>query len=163
MTVTENRLRKTEFIPFIDCSDTPNTPDWGRIDKATIFAMAAGPQSESLDYISTEVPVEEVMNYIPELPSEIALYQGNKVYDRLFKMFYDLPIGTGVYLPFLMCFGGTDKKAWKTSATVLLGALDTVAGMLSFTLKIGGNIERGTYVINEGKPVFSANTTPLEP
>jgi len=152
----ETRLRKTDFIPFLDVSQD-GTPEWARIDKSTVFQMSANPQSTSLDFISTEAPVEEVSGYAPELPSEIALYQGNKVYDRLFQMFYDLPVGSQVGLPFLMCFGGDGRLAWKTRATVLLGGLDTVAGKLTFTLKIGGVIERGTYVVADGRPSFTAS------
>ena len=151
----EIRLRKTDFIPFLDVSES-DAPEWARIDKATVFQMSANPQSSSLDFISTEAPVEEVSGYAPELPSEIALYQGNKVYDRLFRMFYDLPIGSQVGLPFLMCFGGDSRLAWKTHVTVLLGNLDTVAGKLTFTLKIGGAIERGTYIVTDGRPIFTA-------
>ena len=155
----ERRLSKTEFVPFLDVSDTPGSgsENWGRIDKSTIFNFAANPQSESLDYISTETPVEEVKNYTPELPMEIALYQGNKVYDFLLKKFYGLPIGDGVFVPFLMCFGGDEALAWKTKATLLLGGLDTVAGKLTFNLKIGGDIERGTHDIANGQPTFTPN------
>ena len=56
-------------------------------------------------------------------------------------------------------------KRVKSAITVILprpghipkittGGLDTVAGKLTFTLKIGGSIERGTYTVVAGKPEF---------
>jgi hypothetical protein len=153
------KLMKTEFIPFLDTSGTINAgawvPVWKRIDLSTIFSLNPNPQTTSQDYISTETPVEVIDKYQPELPQEIALYQGNPVYDFVFNMFYNLPTGPSVTVPVLMCFGGTDKKAWQVqSATLVLGELNPVDGKLSFTLKLGGNIEKGVYDITGGVPTF---------
>lgn len=158
------KLRKHEYIPFLDVSGTANTsawePDWKRIDLSTIFDLSANPETESMDYISYEVPVEEISKYVPELPQEIALYEGNPTYDYMFNMFYNLPVGDATKIPMLMCFGGKDKKAWQVKQTVVvLGSLNTVDGKLSFTLKLGGDIERGTYAIADGKPTFTPAST----
>jgi hypothetical protein len=103
--------------------------------------------------------VEVIDKYQPELPQEIALYEGNPIYDFMFDLFYDLAVGTAAVVPVLMCFGGTDKKAWQLEqSTVVLGELNTVDGKLSFTLKLGGDIDRGTYVITDGTPVFTPAT-----
>lgn len=154
------KLRKHEFIPFIDTSKTIGKswePTWKRIDLSTIFALAANPQTTTADYISYETPVEEIDTYQPELPQEIALYEGNPVYDFVFGLFYDLPVGSDVHVPVLMCFGGKDKKAWQLKqATLVLGELNTVDGKLSFTLRLGGDIDRGTYAIEAGVPTFTS-------
>lgn len=153
--MAEVQLKKTEFIPFIDVAGVKGPASWKRIDKSTIFALNPNPQTESKDYISTETPVEVVKNYIPELPQEIELYEGNPVYDFIFGLFYDLPTGSACIIPALMCFGGTDKKAWKSNVTIVLGELNTVDGKISFTMRFGGDIERGTYSISDGTPTFS--------
>lgn len=152
------KLSKTDYIPFLDTKGTGDTAVWSRIDLTTLFSLNPNPQTESKDYISMEVPIEEVKNYIPELPQEIATYEGNPIYDFIFKMFYNLPTGSACNVPFLMCFGGSEKLAWQTVVTVVLGELNTIEGKLSFSLKIGGDIERGTYVITDGKPVFTKKT-----
>lgn len=152
------KLRKHEFIPFIDTSKTGGkTPAWKRVDLSTIFDLNPNPQTQTMDYISYETPIEEIEKYQPELPQEIALYEGNSVYDFVFDMFYNLPVGSAAKVPALICFGGKDKKAWQVmDCTLVLGSLNTVDGKLTFTLKLGGDIEKGTYTITDGAPAFTA-------
>ena len=92
--------------------------------------------------------------FIPFL--DTAEDEGNEMYDFIFKKFYDMPTGDAVKVPFLMCFGGTGKKAWRGICTLLLDTLDTVEGKISFTIKLGGEIEKGTYTIESGAPTFTA-------
>lgn len=154
------KLKKHQFIPFLDVSGTMGgtwVPEWKRIDLSTIFDLDPKPQTETMDYISCEVPVEEVERYQPQLPQEVALYEGDPVYDFVFNLFYELPVGDGVKVPLLMCFGGAGKKAWQVQqCTLELGSLNTVSGKLSFTLHLGGDIERGTYTVANGVPAFVA-------
>lgn len=153
---TETKLTKNNFIPFLDTNKGSGTASWARIDKSTIFSLNPNPQSESLDYICYESPVEEVDHYEPELPQEIALYEGNPMYDFIAQMFYDLPVGSAAKVPALICFAGTGKKAWMVPDNVIqLGELNTVDGKLSFTLKLGGDIQKGTYTVSEGVPTFT--------
>jgi hypothetical protein len=153
------KLNKTQFIPFLDASKTINAgswvPVWKRIDLSTIFSLNPNPQVTTMDYISYETPVDVIEKYQPELPQEIAIYQGNPVYDFVFAMFHDLPVGSEATVPVLVCFGGTGKLAWQVqNATLVLGELNPVDGKLSFTLKLGGDIEKGTYAITDGVPTF---------
>ena len=153
---TETKLTKNNFIPFLDINKGAGTESWKRIDKSTIFAMNPNPQSESVDYICYESPVEEIDHYEPELPQEIALYEGNPMYDFIFQMFYDLPVGSEAKVPALVCFAGEGKKAWMIPDNVIqLGELNTVDGKLSFTLKFGGDIKKGTYTLTAGVPSFT--------
>ena len=67
------KLRKHQFIPFLDVSGTKGdrwSPEWKRIDLSTIFELDPKPQTETMDYISYEMPVEEVDRYQPQLPQE---------------------------------------------------------------------------------------------
>ena len=68
------KLKKHQFIPFLDVSGTMGgtwVPEWKRIDLSTIFDLDPKPQTETMDYISCEVPVEEVERYQPQLPQEV--------------------------------------------------------------------------------------------
>lgn len=154
------KLKKHQFIPFLDVSGTSGgdwKPEWKRIDLSTIFDLDPKPQTETMDYISMELPVEEVERYQPQLPQEVALYEGDPIYDFVFGLLYELPVGSGAQVPLLMCFGGSAKKAWQVKkCTLVLGSLNTVSGKLSFTLHMGGDIERGTYTVTGGVPVFAA-------
>jgi len=160
MPTTEIKLTKNNFIPFLDTNKGSDTASWARIDKSTIFALNPNPQSEEVDYICYESPVSEIDHYEPELPQEIALYEGNPMYDFIFGMFYDLPVGSAAKVPALLCFAGSGKKAWLISDNVIeLGELNTPDGKLSFTLKLGGDITRGTYALsNAGVPTFTPAT-----
>lgn len=152
------KLKKNEFIPFLDVDKdlTFAANDWKRIDLSTIFALTAGEQEEDVDYICYENPVTEITGNKPELPQEIALYEGNPMYDFIFGELYDLPIGSSCKVPFLFCFGGSDALAWQGTSTITSKVLDTVAGKITFTIKVGGNIDKGTYTISSGGvPTFT--------
>ena len=152
------KLKKTQFIPFLDTTEhlTLQACTWKRIDKSTLMSISMNPQTETNEWIDSDIPEEEVTSNQPEIGQEIAIYQGNPIYDFLFAKFYDMPTGEECKVPFLQCFGGTDKKAWRSIATIIFDSLDAVAGKLTFTIKLGGNVEKGTYTITEGTPTFTA-------
>lgn len=155
MALTE--LKKHQFLIFLDTKKdlTFTQSTWKRVDKSTIFELSANEESESFDYIAYESPVEEVTKNAPELPSEIKIEEGSPIYDFMFEELYNLPTGEACKVPFLLCFGGTGKKAWRGVATIIGKVLNTVDGKLSFNIKMGGNIERGTYSISDGAPTFT--------
>ena len=158
--MSETALRKHMCIPFLDTSGGGNTPTWARIDKSTIFSLNPNPQTETQDYICYESPETDVDHYEPELPQEIVMNAGNPMYEFIYSKFYDLPVGEDAKVPCLICFppnGSNEKKAWKIdNCTLQLGEMDTVARKVNFTLKLGGDITRGTYTISNGVPTFTA-------
>lgn len=163
--MAEVKITKNKVIPFLDISGTANTgaswvPVWKRIDKSTIFDLAFNPQSTTEDYIAYETAIEEISGYQPELPQEIALYRGNAVYDYVESLCYNLEVGDALRIPFLLCWAPEDNgtiKAWQVKENrLLLSNYNSVEGKVTFILKIGGDIERGTVTISEGVPVFSA-------
>lgn len=152
------KLTRDKFIPFLDTAKdlTFAASTWKRIDYSTIFELTMGEQEEDMDYICYANAVTEINSNKPELPQEIACYEGNPIYDFMFQQFYDMPVGSDVKVPFLMCFGGTGKKAWRCIATITSKVLNTVDGKITFSIKLGGDIEKGTYTITEGAPTFTA-------
>lgn len=151
------KLTRDKFIPFLDVQKDVKfeSNSWKRIDYSTIFELTMGEQEEDMDYICFENAVTEINSNKPELPQEIAVYEGNPVYDFMIDEFYNMPTGAECKVPFLMCFGGEDKKAWRGICTITSKVLNTVDGKLTFTMKIGGDIEKGTYTISEGVPTFN--------
>lgn len=156
------KLTRNQFIPFLDTAkdSTFEANTWKRIDYSTIFEMTVNEQEEDMDYICYENAVTEINSNKPELPQEIALYEGNSMYDFMFKEFFDLPTGSSCKVPFLMCFGGTGKKAWRCMATITSKVLNTVDGKITFSIKLGGDIDKGTYEIEAGTPTFTKASTP---
>lgn len=167
--MAETKITKNKVIPYIDTSKTINgaswTPTYKRIDKSTIFDLALNPQSESVDYICFESAVEEISSYQPELPQEIALYRGNPIYDFVEGLVLDLPVGDDVKVPFLLAFppDASDViKGWQVQeCRLLLSNYNSVDGKITFTLKLGGDIEKGTITIaaSTGVPTFTADNS----
>ena len=162
--MAEVKITKNKVIPFLDISDSANvggtwTPIWKRIDKSTIFDLSFNPQSTTEDYIAYETAIEEISGYQPELPQEIALYRGNEVYDYVERLCYNLEVGDALRIPFLLCWPPeTDGsiKGWQVKeCRLLLSNYNSVDGKVSFTLKIGGDIERGAVTIKDGAPTFA--------
>lgn len=160
-TPTLTKLTKNQYIPFLDTAKdaTFAASTWKRIDLSTIFELTINEKEESMDYICYENPVTEITGNEPELPQEIACYQGDPIYDFVFGELFSLPVGSACKIPFLICFGGTEKKAWRGICTLTSKVLNTVDGKITFSLKMGGDIGKGTYVITDGSPTFTAATT----
>lgn len=151
------KLKKTQFIPFLDTTEdlTLASCTWKRIDKSTLMSISMNPQTETNEWIDLENAEEDVVSNQPELGQEIACYEGNPIYDFLSEKFFNMPTGQECKVPSLMCFGGSGKKAWRSTSTIIFDSLDAVAGKLTYTIKLGGNVEKGTYSITEGAPTFT--------
>ena len=150
-------LDKSKFLIFLDTARdfTFQSNTWARIDKSTIFDLSMNEQTSEQDYIDQESATTEVESNKPSLPQEIRTVEGNKIHDFIAGIFYDMPIGEQCKVPFLMCFGGKDKKAWRGIATITNTTLNTVDKKYTFTLEMGGNITKGTYTLLEGAPTFT--------
>lgn len=154
--MAEARITKNMCIPFIDVSATA-TPDWKRIDKSTIFEIEMNAETEAYDYISQELPTEEIVSYAPSMDQEIATYRGNPIYDFMFKKFYDCSTAHGKSL---ICFPPDSdgrQPAWLVAdTTFVLDAMNWAEGKITWTMRFGGNIQRGSYSVTSGVPVFTA-------
>ena len=160
--MAEVKLRKFQTIPFMDINKGEGEYEWRRIKRSTLFALNPNPQTTEEDYISMETPVTEVEKYQPELPQEVALYAGDDIYEFIFNMFYDLPVGTGLKCPTMICFppnGEGEQRAWVVDeTTVELGEYNSVDSKVSFTLKLGGDIKRGKYEVSGDSVTFTEGT-----
>lgn len=150
------KLKKSEFLLFIDVNEDTSFQNnqYKRIDKSTVLDIAMNPQSESKEYIDSETPTEEVTSNQPELGQEMALFEGNPVFDFLYKKFKKCPVGEQIKVPFLLCFGGKDRDAWQTIASIIFSNLTPTEDKLSFNLKLGP-ITHGKYEIVDGAPTFT--------
>lgn len=156
------KLKRNEYIPFIGVGEDPTTHAtiWARVDYSTIFELTINEQEESMDYICFENAVTEIKSNQPELPQEIATYEGNALHDWMAEHFFSLPTGAQCKVPFMMCFGGTDQKAWLCEATITSKVLNTVDGKYTFSIKPGGDIQKGTWSISSqtGQPTFTPDS-----
>lgn len=165
--MSETKITKNYFIPFLDVARdmTGEAPNWTRIDKSTVFALAANPQTNDYDYICYAGPQTELESYKPSMDQEIATYRGNAMYDFIFSMYFDLDI-TEANVPALLVFpaesdAANTLPAWNCpNAQVVLNELNAVDGKITFTINFGGDIERGTVAVTNGRPVFTVDAAP---
>lgn len=160
--MAESKITKNLCKIFIDVSDGSAEAEWKQIDKSTVLDLAMNAETESMDYISMETAVEEIKAYKPSMDQEIATYKGNPIYEFMFDKFYNIEIVT---LKTLICFpphgDGETKQAWIVPLTTcVLNNMNYVDGKLSWSMKFGGDIQRGTYTIGtDGTPTFTAAST----
>ena len=154
--MAEIRITKNMCIPFIDVSEG-DAPVWKRIDKSTIFEIEMNAETESCDYISQEMPSEEIVSYAPSMDQEIATYRGNPIYEFMFQRFYECSTAHGKSL---ICFPADDsgqQQAWMVAdTTFVLDAMNWAEGKITWSMRFGGDIQRGTYTVADGVPSFVA-------
>ena len=154
--MAEIRITKNMCIPFIDVSES-DTPSWKRIDKSTIFEIEMNAETESCDYISQEMPTEEIVSYAPSMDQEIATYRGNPIYEFMFQRFYNCSTAHGKSL---ICFPADEsgkQRAWLvTDTSFVLNAMNWAEGKITWSMRFGGDIQRDTYSVSNGVPSFVA-------
>lgn len=154
--MSEIRITKNMCIPFIDVSES-DTPVWKRIDKSTIFEIEMNAETESCDYISQEMPSEEIVSYAPSMDQEIATYRGNSIYEFMFQRFYDCSTAHGKSLICFPADEGGRQRAWLVAdTTFVLDAMNWAEGKITWSMRFGGDIQRGTYTVADGVPSFVA-------
>ena len=57
-------VRKTHVVPFVNVG-TDSAPDWRRIEKSKTFTLSTNPQVKTYDYISSDIPEEEITGKTP--------------------------------------------------------------------------------------------------
>lgn len=151
---------KPQSMIFINIG-TAEEPIWARIGKSTIYDLSLNANVSTLDFIENEIPQDEVDYYKPELPQELATYEGDKAFDYLWDMYYNLPVGTELNKEILLVFPkniGTEAapefQAWDTSSTIVLTNFNTVDRKVTFTIKFN-EIERGKATVTDGAPSFT--------
>ena len=77
-------------------------------------------------------------------------------------MVINLPVGDAIRVPALICFPPKPSTSTPTIAAwqvldcrLLLSNYNSVDGKITFTLKLGGDIDKGTVTITEGVPTFT--------
>ena len=147
------QLTRDMFVPLIDtlkgASASEGTYKWVPIDLSTQFELSYNPNTETKSYICYKNDTNEVTGYAPELPQEIALESTNPLYKFMDEYLNSFPVGSAAKIPFLFVRPDTETgeatKAlmWK-QATVVGDTLNTVDGILSFTISLNGDPVAGS-------------------
>ena len=147
------QLTRNLFVPLIDtlkgASASEGTFRWVPIDLSTQFELSYNPNTETKSYICCKNDTNEVTGYAPELPQEIALESTNPLYEFMDEYINSFPVGSAAKIPFLFVRPDTETgeatKAlmWK-EATVVGDTLNTVDGILTFTISLNGDPVAGS-------------------
>lgn len=165
--MAETRITKNKVYLFLDTSKTISSaswnPVWKRIDRSTVFTLAMNANENEMDYIAYETPISEVDRYKPEISQEIALYRGNAIYDFMEEFVYNLPVGDDIKVPLLVVFPADADgkyKAWQVKENRCIPTnFNPVDGKLEFSLKLGGDIQKGTATSPDGTVAFVESET----
>lgn len=169
------RRKKHKNYLFIN-TGTKDTPEWVRETKATDFAIAYNPQTETYDYIADELPTKETTSFEPSIEQTLYAYQGEPVYTYLIEKARNFARGTEAESQIMLVYQETTEEG-KNKADVFdvsfdWGTDDMVAGTLAYTINLSGTPQHGTAEIAEAAdddgnktwtPTFTADGAVDEP
>ena len=159
-------VKKTKIVPFIK-TGTSESPKWTQIKKSTSFTLAMNPQTQTFDFISDEIPQNEIDRYQPSLAQSLTMFKGEPDYEAIFDMLYNRATGAEAHREVLIAFyketasytpSGepvTVYKAWKVDAIVTLNQMDTVNENIDFDLAFNSITEGAGSVNAQGAPSFA--------
>lgn len=154
--MAETKITKNLCMVFVDTSAGAELPVWTRVRRSTILNLMMNAETESMDYISQEMPTEEIKGYKPSMDQENATYKGDPLYEFMFQKFFNCDLAHGKTL---ICFPESEKgkQAWQVDDTTFtLNEMNYGEGKITWGMNFGGDIKRGTYTVSEGVPTFSA-------
>lgn len=155
-------LTRDLYIPFIDSTfgAEEGTYTWVRVDKSTIFDLSFNPTEETKGYIDSKNDSTYIKSYAPELPQEIVLDNDNPLYKAIFDFCMDMPTGDDAKVPIMLVNPdlttgkATEARVWD-EAIISPTDLNTVDGLLSFSLKLNGSFKKGTASESDGTWTFA--------
>lgn len=173
-------LNRSNFPVLIDANALQgiksDTYDLVRVDKSTIYELAANPQTETYAYIDAANDSTELTGYQTSMAQEITLNENNRCFQLIDQYFWEFKTGADTIIPAVMAKpiiaedGTVDKTKWRAyiwkEATLVGDSLNTVDRKYNFTINLNGDPTPG-YVTKDadGKFVFSETepVTPEEP
>jgi len=96
-------VRKTHVVPFVNVG-TDSAPDWRRIEKSKTFTLSTNPQVKTYDYISSDIPEEEITGYQPSLAQSLTMWKNSDDYEEFFGMLFKLPTGENAHRDVMVAF-----------------------------------------------------------
>lgn len=147
------KLTRNLYVPLVDtlkgASASDGTYKWVPVDLSTQFELAYNPNTETKSYICYKNDTTELTGYAPELPQEIALESTNPLYKFMDEYLNSFPVGSDAQIPFLfvrpdLTTGAATVGLLWDKATVAGDTLNTVDGVLSFTISLNGDPVKGT-------------------
>lgn len=155
-------LTRDLWVPLIDSTfgAEAGTYTWVRIDKSTIFDLAFNPTEETKGYINSANDSTYIKSYALELPQEIVLDSSNPLFKAVYEFCMNLPTGDDANVPIMLVTPNvstgkaTEARVW-ADAILSPTSINTVDGILSFSLKLNGSFQKGTASESAGTWTFT--------
>lgn len=147
-----DRRKKYKNFLFIN-TGTKDDRKWARETKATDFAIAFNPQTETYDYIADELKTSETTGFEPSLEQTLYAYIGEPVYDFLMPKARKFSRGGDATGEVLIVYQETNDKGENLAdlfdVSFEWGTNDMVAGTLAYTIHLNETPTFGTATISE--------------
>jgi hypothetical protein len=144
------RRKKNKNYLFIN-TGTKATPVWVRETKASDFAIAYNPQTETYNYIADELPTTETTSFQPAIEQTLYAYDGEPAYMYLIEKARSFARGSDAESQIMLVYQESDSDGENLAdvfdVTFGWGTDDMVAGTLAYTINLTGMPKRGTAVI----------------
>jgi hypothetical protein len=152
---------KWQSAIFIDAAaDGAGTHDWARIGKSTVYDLTFNADIQTMEFIEDKNPSDLIKNYKPTISQELYTLEGDKAFDYVYSLMYNLPVGDGAVRKALFVFPkeGADGcfDAWLADVTIVVTNYRPVEQKILFDLNFCGDIEKGKVAVSGGVPVFTA-------
>ncbi len=147
-----SQLTRDLFIPCLDTNKGDGTANWVPIDLSTQFEFSFNPNTETKSYICNKNDSTVVSGYAPEFPQEIVLDNSNPMYKFMDEFLHSYPVGAEANIPLLVVRPDLETgqptvgQMW-ADCIVVGDTLNTVDGLLSFTIHPNGDPTDGTVAI----------------
>ncbi len=157
------RVKKHLNYLFLDTTPGETSATWKRAGKSTDFAIAMNNEQETFDYIADESPTTELKSYKPTVAQTQAAYIGDSIYDYVFDLYNQQATGSDAVSKGMIVYqqkSGTGESAPNVAiqfeALITIDTYDIVAGTITYTIEQRGTATKGTAVVTDGAPVFTA-------
>lgn len=156
------QLYRNQYVPLIDISrgkgvgtgDSKKPYNWKPIRLSTQFELGYNANTDTKSYICYKQDFTVLTSYSPELPQETALDSSDPIYQFMYNLSRELPVGSSAEIPVMVAYpkiaedGTVDATTADADvypqALITFDTLNTVDGTLSWNMALNGDPVQGT-------------------
>jgi len=155
-----SRIDNSLFYLFLDTAQTPSTPTFTRVTKATNFAITMNAQTEDTQYIVDKTSTTLLNGYKPAIDQTLVAFDDDPIFTFLFDLYENRKVGSDASTTMLIVHqqAGTSSGSFvaeQWTVTITITTYDIMAKTLQYTLSQSGDSIPGEATISNGVPTFT--------